>query len=72
MDRLAVGDELFVITTRDCWGQPNRDRTRIIGRATVVSPVEPLEAPVRTGSRESDRGCEIRIESLAPYPRASI
>jgi hypothetical protein len=37
--RLAVGDELFIYTTRAAFGSPTRDRGRVIGRAIVTSSV---------------------------------
>jgi hypothetical protein len=45
VDQLEVGDELFLVTTRACYRNPRRDRTRVIGRAIVSSPVASLEEP---------------------------
>lgn len=67
VDRLAVGDELFLLTTRGCFHNPGRDRTRVIGRAVVTTPVAPLDPPVELAGRTFPRGCDLRITSLAPY-----
>ncbi|WP_261808283.1 hypothetical protein [Nonomuraea sp. C10] len=67
--RLKVGDELFVLTTRGCWHNPGRDRTRVIGRATVTTPVKGYDEPVTIAGRDFTRGCDIRIRRLAPYLR---
>jgi len=69
VDRLTVGDELFLLTTRGCWHNPTRDRTRVIGRARVTGPVEPYDEPLTIAGREFTRGCTIEIDSLAPYLR---
>ncbi|MFO7252224.1 MAG: hypothetical protein DIU60_015865, partial [Actinomycetes bacterium] len=57
VDRLTVGDELFLLTTRGCWHNPTRDRTRVIGRAWVTGPVEPYGEPLTIAGREFTRGC---------------
>lgn len=66
VDRLAPGDELFIFTTRGCWHNPTRDRGRVIGRATVTSPVAAYDEPVVIAGREFTRGCGIAVRSLAP------
>jgi hypothetical protein len=53
VDQLAVGDRLFLLTTRGCFHNPGRDRTRGIGRATVASPVVPLEPVPHMAWRDS-------------------
>lgn len=67
VDRLAVGDELFLLTTRGCFHNPGRDRTRVIGHAVVTTPVAPLDPPVELVGRTFPRGCDLRITSLSPY-----
>jgi hypothetical protein len=37
-EALAVGDVLFLYTTRGCFRNPTRDRGRVIGRAVVKAP----------------------------------
>jgi hypothetical protein len=64
--RLTEGDRLLIYTTRGCFKNPTRDRGRVIGEATVLSPVLPLEEPVTFGDRAFPVGCDLRIDSLAP------
>ena len=65
--RLKVGDSLFVTTTRGCFHSPGRDRTRVIGLATVASPVAPLPEPLVIAGRPFVRACDLKFVSLAPY-----
>ncbi|RSN51512.1 hypothetical protein [Actinomadura sp. WAC 06369] len=67
VDRLAEGDELFVYATRGAFRNPTRDRGRVIARAVVASPVAVLDEPVTFGDRAFPRGCDLRIDSLAPW-----
>jgi hypothetical protein len=67
VDRLGVGDELFLLTTRGCFHNPARDRTRMIGRAVVTTPVVPLHPPLELVGRTFPRGCGLEMASLAPY-----
>jgi hypothetical protein len=67
VDALTEGDELFLLTTRGCFHNPTRDRTRIIGRATARSAVSTLHEPVELVGRSFPRGCRLTIDSLAPY-----
>jgi hypothetical protein len=64
--RLAVGDTLFIYTTRGCFHNPTRDRGRVIGRAVVTSPVEPLDESVLVMDREFGLGCTFDLVALAP------
>lgn len=65
VDRLTEGDELLIYATRGAFGNPTRDRGRVIGRAVVTSAVSVLDEPVRFGERTYPRGCDLRVESLA-------
>ncbi|MFI0348906.1 hypothetical protein [Actinomadura sp. 9N407] len=67
VDRLAVEDELLIYATRGAFGNPTRDRGRVIGRAVVESVVAALERPVEFGERAFTRGCDLRVEALAPW-----
>jgi hypothetical protein len=67
VDRLAEGDELLIYATRGAFGNPTRDRGRVIGRAVVTSAVTVLDEPVVFGERPYPRGCDLRVESLAPW-----
>lgn len=69
VDRLTAGDELFLLTTRGCWHNPTRDRTRVIGRARVATGVETYAKPVSIAGRDFTRGCGIDVDMLAPYLR---
>lgn len=67
VDRLAEGDELLIYATRGAFGNPTRDRGRVIGRAVVTSAVSVLDEPVTFGDRTYPRGCGLRVESLARW-----
>jgi hypothetical protein len=67
VNALAVGDELFIYTTRGAFGNPTRDRGRVVGLARVASAVVELDEPVEIGGREFPRGCDITVESLAAW-----
>lgn len=64
---LDVGDELFLYTTRGAYKNPTRDRGRVIGTATVRTPVERLAAAVRFGDREFPVGCDLDVGPLVPW-----
>lgn len=64
---LDVGDELLLYTTRGAYKNPTRDRGRVIGTATVRSPVARLTEPVRFGDREFPVGCDLDLGPLAPW-----
>lgn len=63
---LEVGDDLLIYSTRSCFGNPTRDRGRVVGHARVTSPVASLAAPVTFGGRGFARGCDLEILRLAP------
>ena len=67
--RLAVQlqprDNLLLYTTRDCFGNPARKRGRIVGHATVDSPVVHLDDPVTFGERIFRVGCWLKLHLLA-------
>ena len=67
VNQLRVGDQLFLLTTRGCFHNPGRDATRIVGVATVVTPVMGLEPAVELVGRSFPSGCDIDLVSLAPY-----
>lgn len=67
VDSLAVGDELLLLTTRGCFHNPTRDRTRVVAQASVTAPVLPLDPPVELVGRTFPRGCDLHLRSLAPY-----
>jgi hypothetical protein len=65
--QLKPGDELFIYTTRGAFGNPTRDRGRIIARASAASPVTELDEPVEIAGRTFPRGCSLHVESLTPF-----
>ncbi|GAA1461811.1 hypothetical protein NE857_13380 [Nocardiopsis exhalans] len=67
VDRLAVGDRLILLTTRGCWHNPTRDRTRLIGLAEVTTPVRAFEDPVTIAGRDFNRGCDLKLERVTSY-----
>lgn len=64
---LRQGDRLLLLTTRGCFHNPTRDRTRVVGEAVVTSPVTPVDPPLELVGRTFDRGCDLELFSLAPY-----
>lgn len=65
--KLKIGDDLFIVTTRGCWHNPTRDRTRVVGLAKVTTSVVAYDKPVTIAGRDFTRSCELSIETLAPY-----
>ncbi|MGC5031088.1 hypothetical protein [Micromonospora sp. DT229] len=65
---LAADDRLFLYATRGAWRNPTRDRGRIIGTAVARSSVRKLDEPVEIAGRTFVSGCDLRIDSLVPYP----
>jgi len=63
---LAIGDVLFLYTTRGCFRNPTRDRGRVIERATVTAAARRARRPPSFGGRDFPYVVELRIESLAP------
>lgn len=66
------GDRLFLYTTRGCFHSPNKDRGRIIGEATVATPISTLDVPVKFGESEFPIGCELRIDGLVPRSKGLL
>ena len=64
--RLAVGDTLFLYTTRGCFRNPKRDRGMITGRATVRAEARGVDSPSEFGGRAYPWVVELTIETLAP------
>lgn len=64
--RVEVGDRFFLYTTTRTFHNPSRDKGRVIGDASVTSPVDRLRRPLRIGDREFVSACALAIQSLAP------
>jgi hypothetical protein len=65
---LTIGDRLFLLTTRGCFHNPGRDRTRVIGEARVTTAVKALDPPVNLAGRDFPRGCDLEITRVLPWP----
>ena len=61
---LALGDRLFLYTTRGCFRNPKTGRSRVIGEVTVSGQVGPLESSVSFGERTYTVGCPLEITGL--------
>ncbi|MGW1913144.1 hypothetical protein ACWCQS_21000 [Streptomyces sp. NPDC002076] len=64
---IREGDEVFLYSTRRCFGKPARDQGRVIGRGEVASEVRTLDEPVVFAERSFTEGCDLRIHGLAPF-----
>ncbi|MGX4688707.1 hypothetical protein [Streptomyces sp. JNUCC 63] len=64
---LEEGDEIFLYTTRGCFRNPTRDLGRLVGRATIASPVRALDEPVVFGERVFPEGCRLDVSGLARF-----
>jgi hypothetical protein len=64
---IAEGDEVMLYSTRGCFGNPTRDLGRILGHATVASPVRTLPEPVRFGERAFTEGCTLTVHGLTAF-----
>lgn len=65
-EMLSAGDRLFLYTTRGCFHNPTRDRSRVIGMAVVMGKATSLARPVRFGGRDYAFGVGLQIKLLAP------
>jgi hypothetical protein len=63
--RLAVGDRLFLYTTRGCFHNPTRDRGRVIGEARVTAPARRVTPPPSFNGVEYPHVVQLDIRSLA-------
>lgn len=64
---LRRDDELFLLSTRGAFHNPTRDRTRVIGTATVTTSVVRLDDVIELTGRTFESGCSIAVTALAPY-----
>ncbi|GAA2211426.1 hypothetical protein GCM10009850_068850 [Nonomuraea monospora] len=66
---LKLGDELFIYTTRGAFGNPTRDRGRVVGRAIARTSAQHVESPIQIANREFGSACDIDIHQLSPWGR---
>lgn len=66
---LRAGDSIYLYTTRGCFKNPTRDRSRIIGKTVALTDIQLNDEPVRFGERNFPLEVRVRIESLAPAGR---
>ncbi|MFF7982001.1 hypothetical protein ACFZDK_23205 [Streptomyces sp. NPDC007901] len=64
---LGQGDEVFLYATRGCFRNPTRDLGRVIGRATIASPVRVLDEPVVFNERSYCEGCSLKASRPASF-----
>ncbi|ADG98196.1 hypothetical protein Srot_1736 [Segniliparus rotundus DSM 44985] len=67
-EELAVGDTLYLVTTKECWGSSSDATTLVVGTATVRTPVRYLEEHERHHETSLyTLGCDLELRSLAPF-----
>lgn len=66
---LAPGDHLLLYTTRGCFGNPGRDRGRVIASGRAISAATPLEQAVEVAGRSFPFGCEVEFKTATAWPK---
>ena len=66
LPRFGEEDSIYLYTTRGCFKNPTRDRSRIIGKAVALTELRLNDDPVRFGDRTFPLEVRVRIDSLAP------
>jgi hypothetical protein len=66
-EALEPRDRLFLYTTRGCFRNPTRDRSRIVGVARVLGRAQVRKDAVQFVGHVYEVEIPLRIESLAPY-----
>ena len=69
---LVSDDQLFLYTTRGCFGNPSRGVSRVIGHGNLTSPVVGLSSPVIIAGRLFRCECTIHVDSLTPFGEGVI
>jgi hypothetical protein len=70
--RLDIGDQVLLYSARSLFGNPNRDRGRVIGTAEVVSPLTQFDSELQIAGRIYTSGCELKITGLAPLGQGVV
>jgi len=63
---LEPGDELFIYTSRGCFGNPTRDRGRVVGTARVSGAPRKRRKALRLAGRDFTQEVDIKLTSLVP------
>lgn len=71
VEQIEVGDWLYLYTARDCFGNPGRDRSRIMAVARTVGPVVELDEPITVARRQFHFRCDLELRKVAP-PRQGV
>lgn len=64
---LTQSDTLFLYTTRACFGNPTRDRGRIIASGRTASTVTELDKPVTVAGRTFPVGCDVEFQTATAW-----
>ena len=64
--KIQLGDRLIVYVGRGAYHNPTRDRSQIIGVATVRTRVRGLRMPLKIGGREFVCDCGLKIDIALP------
>ncbi len=67
--RIEPGDRMVLYVGRGAYHNPTRDRSQIIGLATVRTAVKDLRAPIEIAGREFVCACALQIEVALPERR---
>lgn len=66
---LTPGDHLLLYTTRGCFGNPSRDRGRVIAFGLATSAATQLEQAVEVAGRSFPVGCRVEFETATAWPQ---
>jgi hypothetical protein len=64
--KIEPGDRMVLYVGRGAYHNPTRDRSQIIGLATVRTAVKDLRAPIEIAAREFICACSLEIEVALP------
>ncbi len=64
--RIEPGDEMILYVARGAFHNPTRDRSQVIGLATVAGPVKRLRKPVSIAGRDFTCACPLEFGLVLP------
>jgi hypothetical protein len=70
--QLDTGGRVLLYVARNIFGNPTRDRGRIIGTAEIMSPLSQFDSERQIAGRVYTSGCELRITGLAPLGQGVV